>query len=124
MGLDMTCPTSMYVDMQRTTTHPEANMKKVIGTITSYQGSEFGFLKGHQVKIIAVIKNAADLDNDPDEDDGYITDDEDLARAGGVTANDRIEVQPWIESQGRFSFASSDPKASDLAAFSNLKSEE
>ena len=99
-------------------------MKKVIGTITTCDSDDHPYLRGYQVKIIAIIKNAADLDNDPDEDDGYITDDEDLARAGGVTANDRVEVQPWIESQGRFSFASSDPLATDLACFANLKSEE
>ena len=95
-------------------------MKKVIGTITSYQGSEFGFLKGHQVKIIAIMKDC----DDEESDGAYITDDEDLQRAGGVEANDRVEVTPWIESKGRFSFASSDPLATDLACFANLKSEE
>jgi hypothetical protein len=32
-----------------------------------------------------------------------------------VTADDRIEVRPWIEREGRFSFVSSDPRAIDLA---------
>ena len=97
-------------------------MKKVIGTITTCDSDDHPYLRGYQVKIVAVIKNAADLDNDPDEDDGYITDDEDLARAGGITADDRVEVQPWIESKGRFSFVSSDPKATDLACFSEMAS--
>ena len=117
----MTCPKSLNVHMNSTTTHPEANMKKVIGTITTCDSDDHPYLRGYQVKIIAVIKTSANPD---DEDDAYITDDDDLARAGGVTANDRIEVQPWIESQGRFSFASSDPLAEDLACFSTLADKE
>jgi hypothetical protein len=37
-----------------------------------------------------------------------------------VTADDRVEVQPWIEKEGRFSFASSDPRAIDVACFADL----
>ena len=44
----------------------------------------------------------------------------DLARASGVTADDRIEVQPWMEKEGRFSFVTSDPRAVDLACFRKL----
>ena len=89
--------------------------KKTIGTITTYHGDEFGFLKGQTVKVIAVMKDC----DDEESDDSYITDDDHLQRAGGIGANDRVEVTPWIESKGRFSFASSDPQASDLAAFSD-----
>jgi hypothetical protein len=94
-------------------------MAKILGSTTTYQGSEHRYLKGYAVRIVAVIKNAArdgyDADNDP-----YITDDDDLARAGGVTADDRIEVQPWMEKEGRFSFVTSDPRAVDLACFCTL----
>jgi hypothetical protein len=38
-------------------------------------------------------------------------------RAGGVTAEDCIEVLPWLAAEGRFSFVSSDPRATDLACF-------
>ena len=95
-------------------------MKKVIGTITTCDSDEHPYLRGYQVKIVAVIKNSADLDADPDEEDNYITDNEDLQRAGGVTANDRVEVQPFLDKEGRYSFVSSDPKAEDLACFSNI----
>ena len=95
--------------------------KAVIGRTTTYHGTEHGYLRGYTVKIIAVIKNAARPDYDPDTDDQYITDEEELARAGGVTADDRIEVQPWLEKEGRFSFVSSDPKATDLEAFKNIR---
>jgi hypothetical protein len=51
----------------------------------------------------------------------YVRDEEDLERAGGVTADDRVEVQPWLAAEGRFSFVSSDPRAIDLACFASLK---
>ncbi len=96
-------------------------MNKVIGTTTTYHGDEHGYLRGHEVRIIAVLKNAARPDIDVDGPDyANLSDDEDIARAGGITADDRIEVQPWIEKEGRFSFVSSDPRATDLACFADL----
>ena len=93
---------------------------QIIGTTSIYHGSEHGSLQGYRVRIIAVIKGAAAPDYDADADGAYLTDDEDIARAGGVTAADRVEVQPWIEKEGRFSFVSSDPRAIDLACFAHL----
>jgi len=96
-------------------------MNKVIGTVTTYHGDEHPYLRGHKVRIVAVLKNAAKPDIDVDGPDyDHISDDEDLARAGGVTRDDRIEVQPWIEQEGRFSFVTSDPRAVDLGCFANL----
>ena len=96
-------------------------MKKVIGQITTYDGHGQPWLRGHQLKIIAVLKGRALPDADVDDEDSHITEDEHLARAGGVTADDRVEVVPFIEQEGRWSFASSDPKALELAAFKHLK---
>ena len=93
---------------------------QIIGTTTTYHGTEHRYLVGYEVRVIAVIKGAAGPDYDLDADGAYLTDDEDIARAGGVTADDRVEVQPWIEKEGRFSFASSDPRAIDLACFADL----
>jgi len=95
-------------------------MKKVIGATTTYHGDEHRYLHGYQVKVIAVFKGAARPDHDPDEGYPVITDDDELARAGGLTADDRVEVQPWLENEGRFSFVSSDPRAVDLACFADL----
>ena len=73
------------------------------------------------MRIIAVLKNAARPDIDVDGPDyAHISDEDDLARAGGVTAADRLEVQPWMEKEGRFSFVTSDPRAMDLACFRKL----
>ena len=81
---------------------------KTLGTTTTYDGTEHAYLRGHKVRIVAVLKNALRAD-------------EDLERAGGVTADDRVEVQPWLAAEGRFSFVSSDPRAIDLACFASLK---
>ncbi|PIE65601.1 MAG: hypothetical protein CSA24_02440 [Deltaproteobacteria bacterium] len=96
-------------------------MKKVIGNVTTYHGEEHGYLTGRIVRIVAVLHNAARPDIDVDGPDyAHLSDDEDIARAGGVTADDRIEVQPWLEKEGRFSFVTSDPLAGHLACFNDL----
>ena len=92
-----------------------------LGTTTTYDGTEHAYLRGHKVRIVAVLKNALRADYDPDRDGEYIRDEEDLERAGGVTADDRVEVQPWLAAEGLFSFVSSDPRAIDLACFASLK---
>ena len=92
-----------------------------LGTTTTYDGTEHGYLRGHEVRIVAVLKNALRADYDPDQEGHYIRDEEDLERAGGVTADDRVEVQPWLAAEGCFSFVSSDPRAIDLACFASLK---
>jgi hypothetical protein len=94
---------------------------RTIGITTTYDGTELRYLRGHRVRIVAVLKNALRADYDPDHDGQHITDEDDLARAGGVTADDRVEVQSWLEAEGRFSFVSSDPRAIDLACFASLK---
>ncbi|ACY13404.1 hypothetical protein [Haliangium ochraceum] len=104
-------------------------MNKVIGTVTTYHGSEFGCLRrSRAVLITGVYKYVEHPDYDEDaadEDDvselgGYITDDGVLARCGGITKYDRVEVQPWVEREGRYSFVTSDPLAVDLACFAHL----
>ena len=47
-------------------------------------------------------------------------DEEELVLAGGVTADDRVEVQPWLADEQRWSFVTSDPRAIDLACFRGL----
>lgn len=84
---------------------------KTIGATTTYVGSEHGYLRGHRVRVIAVLK----------ADGSCVKDDDELAHMGGVTADDRVEVQPWLEAEGRFSFVSSDPRAVDLECFAHLK---
>ena len=76
----------------------------IIGRTTTYHGSEHRYLAGYTVRIVAVMKGAAGPDFDADVDSPYLTDDRDVARAGGVTENDRVEVQPWIEKEGRITF--------------------
>jgi hypothetical protein len=66
------------------------------------------------------MKRAAAPGCDPERDGSYLRDEDENARAGGVAADDRVEVQPWLEGGQRWSFVGSDPKATDLALFRNL----
>ena len=98
-------------------------MKKIIGCTTVYTGTEHRYLKKYKVKIIAIFKNAVLSEEEgynPEADDAYITDNEYLNKIGGVTANDRVEVQLFLEKEGRYSWVSSDPKAADLKIFDFL----
>lgn len=83
----------------------------IIGTITTYHGTEHRYMDGYKVRIIAVLK----------ADGHYVKHNEELAQVGGVGSQNRIEVLSWIESKGRFSFASSDPRAINLACFASLR---
>lgn len=97
-------------------------MKKIIGSITTYNGTEHRYMNGYKVRIISILKNAAKPGIDVDGPEYRIIGDNiDLEQAGGVTKFDRVEVQPWIEKEGRFSWISSDPKAVDLGVFKNIK---
>jgi hypothetical protein len=70
-------------------------MAKILGTTTTYRGTEHPYLRGYKVRIGAVLKNAARPGIDVDGPDyAHIDDEDELNRAGGVTADDRIEVQP------------------------------
>ena len=92
---------------------------QIIGTVTTYTGTEHLYLTGYRVRIVAVLK-AASADS---PDGAYIRDDDTLTRAGGITASDRVEVQPWLPRDGRYSFVTSDPKAIDLECFEHLRRE-
>jgi hypothetical protein len=96
-------------------------MAKILGSTTTYLGTEHPYLRNCKVRIVAVMKRAAAPDYDPDGNGSYLRDDDEIARAGGVTADDRVEIQPWLEGEKRWSFVCSDPKATDLALFRNLK---
>lgn len=98
----------------------------IIGAITTYDGSEHPYLRGYPVRIVAILHNG---DAEPDKDGeipGYahLDNDTDIARYGGVTANDRVEVAPWIEREGRFSWVTSDPRAVDLAVFAQTDTQD
>ena len=91
---------------------------EVIGRTTHYVGSEHSYLTGFAVRVVAVLRGG------DDEDGEHITDDERLAAIGGVRAGDRVEVQPWIEREGRFSWVTSDAMATDMECFQHLAGED
>jgi hypothetical protein len=75
-------------------------MAKIVGNTTTYHGTEHPYLCGLKVRIVAVMKGAAAPDHDPDHDGSYLRDEDEIARAGGVTAEDRVEVQPRVVRAG------------------------
>ena len=91
-------------------------MNHIIGTTTIYLGKELSFLHGHKLLICGIFKNAANSEGDYN----ILKTDTEIQKAGGVTSSDRVEVTPWIESQCRYSFVTSDPRAVDLACFQHL----
>ena len=95
-------------------------MTKTIGTITTYDGDEHPYLRGHRLRVVAVLPHAAAADFDPDREGRVLRDGDEVERVGGITADDRVEVQPWIEREQRWSFVTSDPRAIDLVCFSHL----
>jgi hypothetical protein len=97
-------------------------METIIGRTTIYRGTEHAYLNGRTVRIVAVLKSRAQPEMGLVSDDyNYIDDEVALELAGGVSAIDRLEVEPFIEEAGRFSFASSDARALDVELFSHLK---
>lgn len=95
---------------------------KLIGLETTYIGDEHPYLTGYKVKIIAVLPGGADPDIEPDRVP-VLTTDAEVAQVGGITARDRVEIQPWLEEEGRWSFVTSDPRVIHLECFAHLAQE-
>lgn len=90
---------------------------RVIGRRTTYHGDEHRYLRGHEVVVVAVLKDALD-----GGEYASLRTEEAVRAAGGVSANDRLEVAPFLPNEGRLSFATSDPRAVDLGAWKSLRS--
>jgi len=96
---------------------PHDDPGRVIGRRTSYHGDEHRYLRGEEVVIVAVLKDAL-----RSEEHAYLKDEDSLRAAGGVGPDDRIEVAPVLKSERRLSFVTSDPRAVDLDCFADLAS--
>ena len=88
---------------------------RVIGRRTTYHGDNHAYLRGYNVVIVAVLKGALRV-----EECSNLTSEEEIRDAGGASADDRIEVAPFLPKEGRLSFVTSDPRALDLEAFRHL----
>jgi len=84
---------------------------RVIGRRTTCDSAEHPYLRGYQVVVVAVLKNAL-------RSDEYLTltTDDEIRAAGGVGPDDRLEVAPILP-DGTLSFATSDPRATDVHGF-------
>ncbi len=86
---------------------------KIIGTVTTYTGSDHPYLRGHRVVIIAIHKGVL---VSPD-DYSILRDDLEIAAAGGVDDEvDLVEIAP-VHADGRASWVTSDAKVIDLEMF-------
>lgn len=84
---------------------------RVIGRRTTCDSAEHPYLHGHEVVVVAVLKNALRSD-----DSQTLTTDDEIRAAGGVGPDDRLEVAPILP-DGTLSFATSDPRATDVHGF-------
>jgi hypothetical protein len=80
---------------------------RVIGRRTTCDSDEHPYLRGYEVVVIAVLKNALRV-----EEYDYLTTEEAVRAAGGVGPHDRLEVAPIPPKEG-LSFVTSDPRATD-----------
>jgi hypothetical protein len=65
---------------------------RTIAITTRYLGSELPGLVGCRVRVFRVLPSALGKDVDVDAVDYFVSDDETLARLGGVTKLDRVDV--------------------------------
>ena len=84
---------------------------RVIGRRTTCDSDEHPYLRGYEVVVVAVLKNALQT-----EECEYLTTEDAVRAAGGVGPDDRIEVGVILPKEG-LSFVTSDPRAIDLEAF-------
>jgi len=84
---------------------------RVIGRCTTCDSDEHPYLRGYEVVVVAVLKNALRT-----EEYEYLTTEDAVHAAGGVGPNDRVEVGVILPKEG-LSFVTSDPRAIDLEAF-------
>lgn len=92
--------------------HVAMRNPSIIGATTTYHGTEHPYLRGHKLRIVAILKAGATPD-----DVEILTTDADIACRGGVKPADRVEVSPWLEAESKYSFVTSDPRAIDLDIF-------
>jgi len=107
----MTTETKDIAIVLRPDVEPHTDPARVIGRRTTCDSAEHPYLRGRQVVVVAVLKDALCSD-------GYrsLTTDEEVRAAGGVGPYDRIEVAPILPG-GTLSFATSDPRATDVHGF-------
>ena len=107
----MTAKTKGIAIVLRPDVEPHTDPARVIGRRTTCDNDEHPYLRGHQVVVVAVLKNALRTD----EYQSLATDEE-IRAAGGVGPDDRLEVAPILP-DGTLSFATSDPRATDVHGF-------
>ena len=87
--------------MTKRTNRIEEQAAKIIGMETTYIGHERRY-GGHGVKVI--ITAIFRYDTDEESEDRHVTDNDHLARLGGVRPQDGAEIHAWIPKENRWCF--------------------
>ena len=110
----MTTETKGIAIFVRPDVEAHTDPSRVIGRRTTCDSDEHPYLRGYEVVVIAVLKNALRV-----EEYDYLTTEEAVRAAGGVGPHDRLEVAPILPKEG-LSFVTSDPRATDVEAFRSV----
>ena len=105
--------------MTRRTKQNEEQAPKIIGMETTYIGHERRH-GGHGAKVLvtAIFR----YDEDEDSDDRHVTDNIQLAKLGGVRAQDGAEVHTWLPKENRWCFVGDELESIlQLKALAGLK---
>ena len=103
---------------KRTNRKEEQQAPKIIGMETTYIGHERRY-GGHgaTVMITAIFR----YDEDEESDDRHITDNDHLARLGGVRPQDGAEIHTWHPTENRWCFVGDELESiKDLAGLKTL----
>jgi hypothetical protein len=91
----------------------------IVGTATTYLGTEIPGLKGGRVRIFGILRGALRRNVEVDSNDYFVSDDEQLQRLGGVVALDRVDIA-HLRPDGSASLVHCDARAVDLECFAYL----
>lgn len=87
---------------------------RVIGRRTTCDSEEHPYLRGYEVVVVAVLRNAL-----RGEGHEALATEDAVRAAGGVGPEDRLEVAPILPGEG-LSFVTSDPRATDVEGFRDV----
>ena len=111
----MTIETKGIAILVRPDVEAHTDPTRVIGLRTTCDSDEHPYLRGYEVVVVAVLKNALRV-----EEYDLLTTEDAVRAAGGVGRDDRIEVAPILPKEG-LSFVTSDPRSIDLKCFEELR---
>jgi len=88
---------------------------KILGSVGVVRASDdHPYIVNHRVRVVAVLVDAANPEVDADDVRILKTVEEVEALERQLGAGDRLEVQPWLETESRFSVVTSDVRFEEV----------